>query len=254
MAIIYEKEGHVRIMTMSNPDRMNALTVQDWLDMEAREEEFTADSDAWVLILTGAGDKAFCTGADLDSAIGEATKAETKIPPKHTRWFSHCYKPVIGAINGYAVAGGAELTFLTDIRIAAEHAQFGIQEVRWGLVPLGGSCVNAPRQIPFCKAMEMLLVGDRMTAQEALEWGLINYVVPKEDLMTKAMEMAERICENGPLAVRTVKEIALKSLSMSREMGYLAEMELGAPIFKTHDAMEGPMAFLEKRKPNFKGK
>lgn len=254
MAIEWQKKDHIRILTMKNPRKMNALTVQDWLDLDKYEDEYVSDPEARVLILTGDGDQAFCTGSDMDSTIGEATSAETKIPIKHYRPFSHCYKPVIAAVNGFALAGGMELTLLSDIRIAAEHAQFGIQEVRWGLIPLAGGCINFPRQMPYCKAMEALLVGGRMTAQEALQWGLVNYVVPKEDVMPTAMKFAEKICRNGPLAVRTVKEIVLRGLSVSRENAFILEQELGIPIFRTEDAQEGPRAFLEKRKPNFQGK
>ena len=253
MTIDYEKKDRVRIMTFNNPEKRNALTIKDFLEMERIEEEFKADPDAWVLIMTGAGDRSFCAGADLDEAIGAVTSAEVKLEPRAKRWFSHCYKPVISAINGYAVAGGTEFILLTDIRIAAEHAMLGIQEVRWGLVPLGGSLVNLPRQIPWCKAMEILLIGDRITAQQALDIGLINMVVPKEELMPTAMKVAERICENGPLAVRLVKEIVMKAISQPSELGFITEMELGATAFKSEDAKEGPMAFFEKRKPNFKG-
>ena len=253
MAIDYEKHGHIRIMRFNNPEKRNALGIQDFLDWDKIEDEFVADDDAWVLIMTGAGDKAFSAGADLSEAIGAATSG-AKLEPRPRRWFSHCYKPIIAAINGYALAGGTEFIELADIRIAAEHAMFGIQEVRWGLVPLGGSCAHLTRQIPFCKAMEMLLIGDRFTAQQALEMGLINKVVLKEELMPTAMATAERICENGPVAVRLVKEIALKSIGIPREMSYLLEYEVGAKAYATEDAKEGPLAFFEKRKPNFKNR
>ena len=253
MAIDYEKHGHIRIMRFNNPEKRNALGIQDFLDWDKIEDEFVADDDAWVLIMTGAGDKSFSAGADLSEAIGAATSG-AKLEPRPRRWFSHCYKPIIAAINGYALAGGTEFIELADIRIAAEHAMFGIQEVRWGLVPLGGSCAHLTRQIPFCKAMEMLLIGDRFTAQQALEMGLINKVVLKEELMPTAMATAERICENGPVAVRLVKEIALKSIGLPREMSYLLEYEIGAKAYATEDAKEGPLAFFEKRKPNFKNR
>lgn len=253
MAIDYEKHGHVRVMTFNNPEKRNALGIQDFLHWEKIEDEFVADEEAWVLIMTGAGDVAFSAGADLQEAVGAATSG-AKLEPRPKRWFSHCYKPIIAAVNGFALAGGTEFLELADIRIAAEHAVFGIQEVRWGLVPLGGSCAHLLRQIPYCRAMELLLVGDRITAQEALQIGLINKVVPKEELMPAAMKMAERICENGPIAVRLVKEIALKSVGVPREIAYLMEMEIGAKAYASEDAKEGPMAFFEKRKPNFKNR
>jgi len=253
MAVDYEKHGHIRIMRFNNPEKRNALSVQDFLEMERIENDFAADDDAWVLIMTGAGDKSFCAGADLTEGVGAATSGSF-MEPRYRRWFSHCYKPVVAAINGYALAGGTELLELTDIRIAAEHAVFGLQEVRWGLVPLGGSCAHLTRQIPYCRAMELLLMGDQISAQEALQYGLINKVVPKEELMPTAMATAERICENGPVAVRLVKEIALKSMGQPREIGYLMEFQIGAHAYTTEDAKEGPLAFVEKRKPNFKNR
>jgi len=152
MTMDCEKKGHIRIMTFNNPEKRNALTARHFLRTDDIDEEFQADPDAWVLIMTGAGDRSFSAGADLVEAIGETTSADVKLGPRAKRWFSHCYKPIISAINGYAVAGGTEFILLTDIRIAAEHSMLGIQEVRWSLVPLGGSCVNLPRQISWCKA------------------------------------------------------------------------------------------------------
>jgi len=253
MTIDYDKDGHICIMTINNPDRRNALPPNDLAEMSRLEYEFSADTDAWVLILTGAGDKSFSAGADLAEGVGGVLSGEIKIEPLPKRWFSHCYKPIISAVNGYATGGGMELVMLTDIRIAAEHASFGLPEIRWALVPQFGACYNLPYQIPYCRAMELLLTGDRISAKEALQYGLINKVVPKEDLMPAAMKMAERICENGPIALRLIKEIALKSRGMPREMGYLMEMEIGAKAFATEDAREGPLAFFEKRKPNFRG-
>src|SRR5512137_2265531 len=121
MTIDYEKKGHIRIMTFNNPEKRNALTIRDFLRMDEIDEEFQADPDGWVLIMTGAGDKSFCAGADLSATIGKATDAAVKLEPKAKRWFSNCYKPIISAINGYALAGGTEFIELTDIRIAADH-------------------------------------------------------------------------------------------------------------------------------------
>jgi enoyl-CoA hydratase len=254
MTIDFQKKDHIRIMTFNNPEKRNALAIKDFLEMERIEDEVSADPNAWVLIITGAGDKSFCAGADLEESVGIATSGKVKIEAKPRRWFSHCYKPIIAAINGFALAGGTEIALLTDIRIAATHAMFGLREVRWGLVPLGGSTVNLPRQIPYCRAMEILLIGDMLTAEQALQYGLINKIVPQEELMPAAMQTAERICENGPVAVRLIKEIAVKSLSLPRELGFLTEMELGVQAYSTEDAKEGPLAFFEKRKPNFRGR
>jgi enoyl-CoA hydratase len=254
MTIDFEKKGHIRIMTFNNPKKRNALGIKDFLEMERIDDEVSVDPDAWVLIITGAGDKSFCAGADLEETVGVATSGEVKLEARPRRWFSHCYKPIVAAVNGSALAGGTEIVLLTDIRIAATHATFGMREVCWGLVPLGGAPVNLPRQIPYCRAMEMLLIGDKLTAEQALQYGLINKIVPREELMPAAMQTAERICENGPIAVRLVKEIVLKSLSLPRELAFLTEMELGVQAYSTEDAKEGPLAFFEKRKPNFRGR
>ncbi len=253
MTIKYEAKDHIRIITFDNPEKRNALNPTDLAELGRLENQFDADPDAWVLILTGSGEKAFSAGADLAEGVGGVMSGEIKIDPLPRRWFSHCYKPIIAAVNGYATGGGMELVLLTDLRIAAEHATFGLPEVRWALVPQFGGCCNLPQQIPYCRAMEMLLTGNRITAQEALQYGLINKVVTKEELMSSAMTLAERLCENGPLALKMSKEVAQKSRGMPREMGYLMEMEIGGKCFTTEDAKEGPMAFFEKRKPVFRG-
>lgn len=253
MAIGYETEDHIRIITLDNPQKRNALAPADLRELSRLESEFINDVDAWVLILTGAGETTFCAGADLAEGVGGVLSGEIKIDPLPRRWFSHCYKPIIAAVNGFATGGGMELVMLTDIRIAAENASFGLPEVRWGLVPQFGGCCNLPYQVPYCRAMEILLSGDRITAQEALQYGLINKVVALADLMPTTMKMAKRLCENGPVALRLTKEVVLKSRGVPREMGYLMEMEIGGQAFATQDAREGPLAFFEKRKPKFRG-
>lgn len=253
MAIRYQIEGNIRIITLDNPEKRNALSPTDFEELARLEGQFNSDADAWVLILTGAGDKTFCAGADLEEAVGGVLSGEIKVEPMPKRWFSHCYKPIISAVNGFATGGGMELVLLTDFRIAADNASFGLPEVRWGLVPLFGACCSLPQQIPYCRAMELLLTGDRISAEEALQYGLINKVVPQTELMLAAMQMAERLCENGPVALRLAKEIALKSRGVPREIGYLLEMEIGSKAFATEDAREGPLAFFEKRKPKFRG-
>ena len=169
-----------------------------------------------------------------------------------TRPFHKVYKPVITAVNGICVAGGLEFMLGTDIRIAAEHATFGLTEVRWAVIPAGGSHVRLPRQIPWAVAMEMLMTGKTIDAKRAYDIGLINKVVPAADLMSEALAMAAKICENGPLAVRTAKEIAVRAQNL--EPAFVLEKSMSARVFASEDAREGPRAFAEKRKPVYKGK
>jgi len=168
------------------------------------------------------------------------------------RQFSDVFKPIICAVNGYCIAGGMEMLLGTDIRIAAEHATFGLGEVRWGLVPLGGTHIRLPAQIPWAIAMQLLLTGKPIDAQRAYEVGLINEVVPAADLMTTAMDQAQKLCRNGPLAMKTAKEIAVRALGL--ESGFVLEKALGQKVLNSEDAKEGPRAFAEKRPPKFTGR
>ena len=254
MAVDYESDGRVRILRFNRPEKRNALDPAHLTELTRLENEFNEDPEAWGLILTGAGDKAFCAGDDLDAGVGGVTSGKIKFQPEPRRWFSHCYKPVVSAVNGFATGGGMELVMLTDIRIAAEHARFGLPEARWGITPMIGGACSLVQQIPHCRAMELLLTGDLISAREALQYGLINRVVPGDDLMSEAVRTARRLCENGPIALRLAKEVALRSRGWPREMGYLLEHELGTKAFSTQDAREGPRAFFEKRKPEFHGR
>ncbi len=254
MAIIYQKKERIAYLTINRPEVMNAFDPQTLEEIFQASEDFNGDPDCWVLIITGAGEKAFCAGADLRSTIPAMTSGALKMEVSTRRFFSEIHKPIIAAINGFCLAGGTEMILGTDIRIAAEHATFALTEPRWGLVPIGGSHVRLPRQIPWCRAMEILLIGDPITAQEALAIGLINRVVPLAQLMPTAQQMAERICQNGPLAVRTIKEICLRALSMPMEQGFILESLMGQQVFASEDAKEGPRAFMEKRKPVFQGR
>ncbi len=245
------------VMTFNRPERMNAMSPELQALMREAIADFRADPDLWVLIVTGAGDRAFCAGADLGSTIPNAARStrEEPLQVSETRNLHDVHKPVLAAVNGYCIAGGLEFMLGTDIRLAAEHAEFGLQEVRWGIVPVGGSHIRLPRQIPWAWAMELLLTGRRLSAQEALHCGLINRVVPADQLMAETHAMADRICRNGPLAVRTAKEIAVRgAMGMSWEQAWSLESLLGARAFGSEDAIEGPRAFMEKRDPVFKGR
>jgi enoyl-CoA hydratase len=249
----YEKRGHIAIMTVNRPQAMNAFTAEMLAAMDACFADFQQDDNLRVAILTGTGDKSFCSGMDLAEAIPLLNAGDEMGYGDHTkRPFSDVFKPIITAVNGFCIAGGMEFMQGTDIRIAVEHATFGLGEVRFGLIPTGGTHVRLPRQIPWAVAMELLLTGENISAQRAYDIGLINKIVPKEELMNAALEMAEKICRNSPLAVRTAKEIAVRQANL--EPGFVLEKALGARVFGSYDAQEGPRAFMEKRRPEFKGR
>ncbi len=252
--IAYEKRGHVDIITLNRPEAMNALTLEMLAAIDAAASDFSDDDALWVAIITGAGEKAFYAGADLKEAIPSFAGGGAVLgnPDIAKRQLSDVYKPVIAAINGVCIAGGLELVLGTDLRIAAEHATFGLGEVRWGVIPAGGSHIRLPRQVPWAIAMELLLTGRPIEARRACEVGLVNRVVPAAEVMPAALELAETICRNGPLAVRTAKEIAVRSLGL--EEGFVLERAMGARVFASDDAREGPRAFAEKRAPNFLGR
>ena len=257
--LLYERDPTTRraLMTFNRPERMNAMSPDLQALMREAIEDFKSAPDLWVMIVTGAGERAFCAGADLGSTIPNATQATREEPLKvnQTRNLQDVHKPVIAAVNGYCMAGGLEFMLGTDIRVAAEHAEFGLQEVRWGIIPIGGSHIRLPRQIPWCWAMEILLTGRRLSAAGALQCGLVNRVVPADQLMEAANAIADLICRNGPLAVRTAKEIAVRgAMGMSWEQAWSMESLLGARAFGSEDAIEGPRAFMEKRDPVFKGR
>lgn len=246
----YEKRGRIALMTINRPQALNAFTREMLVGMDAAFDDFNADPDLWVAVLTASGERAFSSGMDMMDALPAINSGDSmgyEDPQK--RPFHHIYKPIIAAVNGLCVAGGMEFLLGTDIRIAAEHASFGLPEVRWAVIPVGGSHIRLPQQIPWAVAMELLLTGKSIDAARAREIGLINKVVPAGQLLEEAMVWAERICANGPLAVRTAKEIAVRALN--NEPSFVLEKAIGARVFKSQDAKEGPRAFAEKRKPNY---
>jgi len=252
--MLYEKRDRVAIITINRPEAMNAFTAEMLRAMDAAFADFNADPELWVAIFTAAGDRSFCCGMDLKEAIPAMTDGGDELGYEdHTkRPFSDVFKPIIAAVNGYCIAGGLEFLQGTDLRIAAEHATFGLGEVRWGIIPTGGSHIRLPRQIPWAVAMELLLTGRPIDAKRAYDIGLVNQVVPASELMPAALKLAEVICKNGPLAVRTAKEIAVRALGL--ESGFVLEKALGARVFGSEDAQEGPRAFAEKRPPRFTGR
>ena len=266
-ALLYEKHNHIARITLNRPEKRNAIDPEMMVRLGEAWIDFRDDDDMRVAIVTGAGDKSFCAGADLARMIPLMTGAR----PPEDEWDNRLrnepevaraallrnfplYKPVIAAINGFCLAAGTELVQGTDIRIASDNATIGLTEVKRGIVPAGGGIARMPRQVPFAKAMEILLVGDAIPAEEARLIGFVNYVVPQSELMAKAEEFAAKIAENGPLAVRKVKEAVIRGLGLPIQDAYKIESEAVAQVMASEDAREGPLAFMERRPPKFTGK
>ncbi|NLV78479.1 MAG: crotonase/enoyl-CoA hydratase family protein [Rhodococcus sp.] len=255
---LVEQRGHVLIVTMNRPEARNALSGEMMSIMNEAWDRVDEDPDIRVAVLTGAGG-AFCAGADLKdmnrSAPGDKFAGGgwdlSRLPAllKGRR----LKKPLIAAVEGPAIAGGTEILQGTDIRVAGESAKFGVSEAKWGLFPLGGSAVRLVRQIPYTIAAEILLTGKHLRATEAKEIGLIGHVVPDGTALDKALEIADTIAANGPVAVQAILETIRRSEGLHEEEAFRIDAELGAAVFKSSDAKEGPRAFAEKRAPKFTG-
>lgn len=264
--LLIDKSDGILTLTMNRPEVGNALSPQMLVKMAEAWREFRETRELRVAILTGAGGKDFCAGGDLKLTMPLITGArqpeddwDHKLVSDYTLFTDailrgfELYKPVIAAVNGNALGGGTEMTNACDLRVAAEHAVFGLPEAKRGLLPGGGSISRLPRQVPYARAMEILLIGDSFSARAALDIGLINYVVPQDQLMTKARELACRLAENGPLAVRKIKEGVLRTSGLPLDQALAIENEVSAAVMMSKDAREGPRAFKEKRKPQFTG-
>jgi enoyl-CoA hydratase/carnithine racemase len=256
MAVNYEKEGRIAIFTINRPEVRNALNMETMRELQKLMTDFRDDPDLWVGIVTGAGEVAFCGGADIKDTLPfmrEHSRDVWSFPPSIMRGLE-MWKPLIAAINGMALGGGLELALACDIRIAADSARLGTTEVNLGLIPGWGGTQRLPRVIPWCKAAELLLMGRPIDAEEAYRIGLVNKVVPQAEVMATAKEWAEVICKAAPLAVRSAKEAMLRGAAMTLEEGLKLESALVAYVMDTEDFAEGTRAFVEKRKPNYKGK
>lgn len=265
---LVEQRGHTLVVTMNRPEARNALSSEMLAIMRDAWDRVDADPEIRVAILTGAGG-AFCAGADLkamtsqhpgdsfsgrgersdggSNAATDMSKIEALLKGRRLT------KPLIAAVEGPAIAGGTEILQGTDIRVAGESAKFGVSEAKWGLFPLGGSAVRLVRQIPYTIAADILLTGRHIRAAEAKEIGLIGHVVPDGQALAKALELADLIAANGPLAVRAILRTIRETEGMHEEDAFKIDAKLGVEVFKSHDAKEGPRAFLERRPPTFTG-
>ncbi|MCP3962758.1 MAG: crotonase/enoyl-CoA hydratase family protein [bacterium] len=262
MSIRSERRSEILVVTIDRPQTRNALTLEMSRELCHVWRSFTDDQNLRVAILTGAGDRAFCSGADLRE-VGPYYQSMTPLERRElserepglggiTRNLD-AGKPVIAAVNGHCLAGGLELALACDLRVVAEHATFGLPEVGWGIIPGAGGTQRLPRTVPLAIALEVLLTGDPIDAATALRIGLVNRVVSRERLLDEALELASRIASNAPLAVKTARAAALAGLHLPLDEGLRLEQLYAEPLRQSEDAREGLAAFADKRRPVFRG-
>lgn len=255
--LIYEKKDNIGILTINRPDKLNAISNELTSELSKLLDDIEKDEELRVLIITGKGDKAFVAGADIKELVDRDARQGRKVSQERQEIFSHIENlqlPVIAAVNGYALGGGLELALACSIRICSDKAQFGAPEVKLGIIPGDGGTQRLPRLIGLGRAMELILTGDFIDSQEAFRIGLVNKVFPLEELMEKAVELAQKIASRPPLAVRYAKEAVNRSQEGDTASGFALESYLHALSCTTEDKKEGVSAFLEKRKGKFKGK
>ncbi len=250
--IDYSVKDGIAIIKFNRPEKLNTLTLQMYEDLGNAFKSAAADPNVAVCILTGEGPKSFCVGADLTESIPYLNQGHY-IDEWDAAHLKHVplYKPVIAAVNGLCMGGGFEIMLSTDIRIASSKAEFALPEVGLGIVPAGGTLVRLARQIPYVKAMELILSAERINAEKALDYGILNYVVEPDQLMDKAMELAQKFLKLSTTAVQTAKESVLKLREIPLEQAFETEALLGYKAFTSEDAKEGLDAFYSKRKPEF---
>ncbi len=254
--IIREQDGRVAIITINRPDKMNALNQQVRDEVIAALDEIEVDDSTGVVVITGSGEKAFIAGADIGEFEGRSPfdQRHAMRSPRIFDAMASFSKPVIAMINGYCLGGGCELACSCDIRIASEKARFGQPEINLGLIPGGGGTQRIPRLVGLGHAMRLILTGDMIDAREAKEIGLVEMVVPAEELRERTLELAAKIASKSPLTVKVAKEAIRASQRLAIEEGILYERDLFCLCFSTADKEEGVKAFLEKRPAEWQGR
>lgn len=250
--LLRERRGHIELLTINRPEARNAINRATALLLSEALDDCETDDDVWVVVLTGADTKAFSAGMDLKAfATGEFPITEKGFGGITKRDFP---KPLIAAVNGSALAGGFEIMISCDMVIAADHAKFGIPEAQRGLIAGGGGLIRLPKRVPLTIAYEMALTADPIDAQRAYELGLVNRVVPGDQVLDTAIALAERIAKNAPLAVRVSKSVIKQATELSEEASWAVNDDAFGVIGRSADALEGAVAFAEKREPNWQGK
>jgi enoyl-CoA hydratase/carnithine racemase len=260
MSLDVDKTGRILTVTMNRPEALNALDPETDSRMREVFDDFREDDGLWAAILTGAGEKAFCAGADIKKTIASVLDESAWVQRKSHLGGRDVYhalenqtKPILAAVNGYALGGGLELALCCDIRIASETASLGLPEVSLGIMPGAGGTQRLSRIVGMARALDLVLTGERIDARAALSIGLVTRVVPPGELMKKARELAENICRKAPLGVRFAKEAVRRGAEMNLADGLAFENTLFTLLHGTQDAKEGTSAFAEKREPEFRG-
>ena len=254
--ILYDKQDNIVTITLNRPDSLNSINRQLRRELGEAIEQFDGDSDAYVAIITGAG-RAFCAGRDLkeratDNAEGIQARASASMTPESPYMWPRTWKPLIAAVNGFALAGGWSIAQMCDLRLASEDAKLGITETKWSLMPPFGTIL--PKQVPLSAVLELVFTAEPITAQRAYDIGFLNKVTPPDQLMDEAMGMARQIASNAPLAVQYFKELAYRGLNMSTQDISSLTYHMYDQLLTTEDSKEGPQAFAEKRKPRWQGR
>jgi enoyl-CoA hydratase len=251
-----EMRGQIAVVTVNRPDKLNALDLRTREEIVAAFAELRLDDKVRVAVITGAGDKAFIAGADIADFAGKKAAEQREIMKRIPAFdaVGAFPKPVIAMVNGFALGGGCEVALACDLRVASTKAKFGQPEIRLGIIPGGGGTQRLPRLIGETKAMELILTGEMIDAQEALRLGLVNYVVAPEELESKTMELAQKIADMSPIAAAMAKQAVRNASRLTLPEGVESELDLFALCFASEDKEEGVRAFLEKRKPLFHGR